>query len=197
MESAYPCTGEHGDDQFGDHREIDSDHIAFLDAQVFKHIGKFIYLAVQVEISEDLPVIGVVSFENNGCLVFLCFQVPVEAIVADIQFPAFEPFHMEIIAERPVRNLRLVKRFEPRQPLFRLLRPEGFRVFDRLLVELIVLSPAFDVRLFPHPVRDGKYLVIKIILINGCHCLLLVLQCFTSCSDDNRAFPFFSNLMLG
>ena len=44
-------TGEHGDGQLGDHRHVDGDAVAGLDAQSFEHVGELADFAVQILIA--------------------------------------------------------------------------------------------------------------------------------------------------
>ncbi len=91
MHGADSRAGKHGDDQFRDHGQIDGYDITFLYSKGFEDIGKFVHLPVHVEVRVNLPVIGVVALEDDGGLCFLCFQVPVQAIVADVELSTLEP----------------------------------------------------------------------------------------------------------
>ncbi|OPY03798.1 MAG: hypothetical protein A4E61_01036 [Syntrophorhabdus sp. PtaB.Bin184] len=169
MDHAYPGAGKHGDDELGDHGKIDRSDIALFEAEALEDVGEPVHFPVQIPVGENLPVIGVVAFKDDGGLVLLRLQVPVQAVVAGVQLAALKPFDVEVVAERPVGDLLLVEGLEPGKPFFGLFRPEGVRVFDGLLVELFVLFPALDVRFFPYPVRHRKYFVVEIGFVSVCH----------------------------
>ena len=72
----------------------------FLDAQLLQDVGELVHFAVHVEVGVDLPVIGVVAFEDDRRLGLLRLQVPVQTVVADIQLSAFKPFHVKVLPSK-------------------------------------------------------------------------------------------------
>ena len=52
MRRADPRTGQHGDDQFGNHRHVDGDAVARFDAQLLQDIGEAADFAVQILIAQ-------------------------------------------------------------------------------------------------------------------------------------------------
>ena len=144
--------------------------VASFDAILFQHVGELVDFTIHIGIGEYFPVGGIIAFKNYGGLVLSRSKLTVKTIVADIELAVFEPFYVQIFAvERPVRYFFLVERFEPGQPFFGLLCPEGVWVFNRLFIKLVIICAAFDVRFFPDPVGNGKYFVVEIIVIRNSH----------------------------
>ena len=52
VEGADPGAGEHRDDDLGDHRQVDPDHVALLDAEVLERVGEALDVAVQVGVGD-------------------------------------------------------------------------------------------------------------------------------------------------
>jgi len=71
-------------------------------------------------------------------------EVAIEAVHRDVELPAGEPLDVGLV-EVVVQDL--VPFFEPGEVLFRLLSPKLVRVIDGLLVQLLVLLDALDMRL--------------------------------------------------
>ncbi|OPZ26777.1 MAG: hypothetical protein BWZ01_01950 [Deltaproteobacteria bacterium ADurb.BinA179] len=164
MQDPDPGACQHGDDQLRNHGKVNGYHIPFLKPEVLEYVGELVDLAVQVPKGIYLPVVGVVAFENNGCLVLLRFQVPVNTVVGRVELSAHKPLHVQVVAEGPVGNLVLVERFEPGQSQQCLLCPEGIRILDGLFIHLVILSPALDVGFLSYPVGNWKNLVKKILI---------------------------------
>ena len=138
MDGADARAGEHGHRSFGNHRHIDSDAVAFLDAARLQHVGKTADLGVQLLVSEFLVVLRIVAFPENGGLVTAFGQVTVDAVVADVECAVLEPLDGNVV--RIVRGvLHLGEGLDPVDALG-LLGPEAVRVLDRTVVHLLVLG---------------------------------------------------------
>jgi hypothetical protein len=88
---ADPGTGEHGDRQLGDHRQVDRHPVALAHPELEQGIGRLAHLTLQVGIGDRpgvaglaLPVVG-----DLGAVPGL--DVPVHAVVRDVQLAAHEP----------------------------------------------------------------------------------------------------------
>ena len=57
--------GEHRDRDFGDHREIDRDPIAPLDAQALQHVREFVDVGVQLAVGDAPHFAGRLSFPDQ------------------------------------------------------------------------------------------------------------------------------------
>ena len=92
MNRANARASEHGIGGFGDHRQIDGDTVAFLHAVLFQHIGKAADLVMQLLVGDFLVVIGIITFPDDGGLVRSLFQMPIDAVIRDVEHAIFEPF---------------------------------------------------------------------------------------------------------
>ena len=101
MRGADARAGLHRDHGLDRHRHVDEDAVGRLDAQRLEAVGELAHLVVQRLIG-DLRHLAVIRLEDDGGLVGLRLQVPVEAVVGGVQLAVVEP------AEE--RRLRLVQR---------------------------------------------------------------------------------------
>lgn len=126
---ADPRAGQHGDDDLGDHRQVDPDHVALLDAEVLQRVGELLHVAVEVGVRElALLALLTAPVECHPVAVAL-LDVPVQAVVGGVELPVLKP---------PVeRRVGLIKDFgrllEPMQ-LLGLLEPPPLPILLRLLV---------------------------------------------------------------
>ena len=97
MHSTDTGAGQHGNWQLGNHLHIQAHSITFLYANTFQNIGKFLYFSQQFAISKGLIFFGVVALPDNGSLIpMTSFHVPVQTIIAYVQFRAIEPFYIAL-----------------------------------------------------------------------------------------------------
>ena len=83
--------GEHGDGQLGDHRHVDGDPVAGLDAQLEQGVGGLRDLALEVGVG-DRPGVARLADPVVGDLVAEAVRdVPVDAVVGDVELAADEP----------------------------------------------------------------------------------------------------------
>ena len=134
MRCADTRAGEHRDREFWDHRHVEDDAVAFLDALGLEHVCELANFAMQFGVRDDPRVAGL-AFPNDRGLVAACaavfFKVPVEAVVTDVQLAADKPLRKRRL---PVEHL--LPRREPGDVLFRARGPVLFGVFIGLLAML-------------------------------------------------------------
>ena len=111
MDRADARAGEHRIGRFRDHRHVDGDAVALLDAVLLHHIGKPADMLVELVVGDLLVVVGVVAFPDDGDLVAALLQMPVDAVVGDIGQAVLEPFDRHLAFERGVLDLGV--RLEP------------------------------------------------------------------------------------
>ena len=101
--------GEHGDGGLGHHGQVDEDAVAGLDAVALEDVGEAADLVVKLFVGEGalfarLAGSGGLAFPDQRGLVGAGgAQVPVEAIVADIELAADEPLGVGLL---PFQHLR-------------------------------------------------------------------------------------------
>ena len=85
-------------------------------------------------------------------LVAPLFELPVEAVVGDIQLRALKILHIDrSLADVEIEIFNLVPLLEEGHVLVGLLGPEARRIGQKLPIELLVLLPALDVGDFANP----------------------------------------------
>src|SRR5262249_42890796 len=132
--------GEHGDGGLRDHRHVDADAIAGLDAQTFQDVRELADLVQQLLIREDADVTGLAFPDDGGLVLPPGRDVTVEAALGEIELAARDPLREGGL---PVEDL--VPLLPPYERLG-LLRPEGLGLLDAFLVQRSVLLQVLDVR---------------------------------------------------
>ena len=91
VRSADPGTGEHRDDDLGDHRQEDPDHVPLADAEILQAVGQALHVAMQVRVGDGAflallaaPVVGDALAEPG-------LDVPVQTVVGDVERAVGEP----------------------------------------------------------------------------------------------------------
>ena len=97
---------------FGDHRHVDRDAVARLDAELLQHVGELADFAVQILVAQHAGVARLAFPDDGGLVLAGGGQVPVEAVVAGVELAADEP-----LRERLVPLEHLVPGLEPVQAL--------------------------------------------------------------------------------
>ena len=152
MDGADPRTGQHRDAGLGDHRHVDADTVTLFDPMGFEDIRELADLFVEFAVRDGALFTWLVADPLDRHLVAALLQLPIEAVVSNVQFRALEILQIDRpFADIEVEILDLVPLLEEGQVFIRLLRPEAGRVGQELCVELFVLLPAFDVRDFTNP----------------------------------------------
>ena len=136
MDGADARAGEHGEGGLGDHRQIDGDAVASLDAVLLEHIGEAADLFVQFGVSDVARDRRIVAFPDDRGLVGARRQMPVDAIHRDIGRAVLEPAYRDVMRVE-ARVLDAGERRDPGQPAA-LLGPKTLRVGQRARVELVV-----------------------------------------------------------
>ena len=120
MRCADASTGEHRDDRFRNHRQVDRDAIPCADAELGKAVSCLGHFALQIAIRQ-VAAIARFAFEPNGHLIAVAvLDMPVDAVIGHIELATHEPTREGGI--RPVQHLREVGL--PRQ-CSGLVSPEG------------------------------------------------------------------------
>src|ERR1700683_2617150 len=91
MDGADPRAGQNGVRGFGNHRQINSDAVAFGDVPVAQHVGQAANVIVQLLVGDLLGVFRIVAFPEDGNLIGTRVQMTVDAIVGGVQRAVFEP----------------------------------------------------------------------------------------------------------
>jgi len=119
MDGADAGAGQHADGQLGDHREIQADTVAFFYSQPFENIGEFADFLVHLLIGDGPVFAGFVAFPLDRDLVGPGLEILVEAVVGNVQLPAFEELHVDIaLLDIEVVVHDLVEGLEPFHILF-------------------------------------------------------------------------------
>jgi hypothetical protein len=116
---ADPRDGEHRGNRLGDHRHIDGDPVALADPEALEDVGQALDLVGQLGVGDAARVAGLSLPQQRDPVAVARFDVPVEAVVGDVERAIREPLRER--GSRPVEHL--CERRVPVQ-LARLLRPE-------------------------------------------------------------------------
>ena len=144
MDRADPRTCQHRNRDLGDHRQINRDPIAFLDAVLLQHIGKTAHCLVQLAIC-DAAILGrIVALPQDRDLLGAARQMAVDAIVAGVQCPIFIPGDANVAVKRGVFYAAIG--FDPVEPVA-VLAPKPVRIVQRMLVKPQVIGFADLARL--------------------------------------------------
>jgi hypothetical protein len=128
---------EHGDGGLGHHGQVDGDAVAPLDPVPLERRREPIDLAVEVPIGQGAGVAGLTLPDEGGLGAAGGGDVPVQAVVGDVELAAHEPLRVRHLPLEPfLPGLEPVELTGPALP-------EAYRVLRRLLVD----SGALDVRL--------------------------------------------------
>ena len=116
---ADPGAGQHRDRQLGDHRHVDRDAIAGLDAELEQRIGGLAHLALEVGVGDRPGVAGLADPVIGDLVAEAALDVAVDAVVGDVELAADEP-----LRERQVPLERRVEVLDPVDALAGQPRPE-------------------------------------------------------------------------
>jgi hypothetical protein len=123
--------GQHGDRQLGDHRHVDGDPVAALDAQALEHVGEALHLGQQVGVGDGAGVAGLALPVVGDLVALPRIDVAVEAVAGHVELPAHEP-----LGERQLPLEDGVPVFVPGHEVGGLLGPEALPVALGLVVDL-------------------------------------------------------------
>ncbi len=97
MDCANARASEHRVGRLGDHRQVDCDPIALLDAVAFQHIGEKSDAMRKLSIGDMGGLRGIVAFPDDRRLVRALGQMPIDAIVSDVGDAVLEPFDRDVV----------------------------------------------------------------------------------------------------
>ena len=127
-----PRAGEHGIGRLRDHRHVDRDPVALLDAAVAHDVGHAADLVVKLTIGDRLRLGRIVAFPDDRDLVAAGVEMPVDAVIGDVGDAVLEPADRDV-AGAEIGVLDPGRGLEPVDALG-FLGPEGVRVPDGSLV---------------------------------------------------------------
>ncbi|KAH3663721.1 hypothetical protein OGAPHI_005122 [Ogataea philodendri] len=136
MDSSKTNNGQHGDQCFGGHWEINSHSITFFDSPALQNTSNLGDLVQQLTVSESGALLLVICLENDGSLVRVGKGMSINTVVARVQFSTNKPGRVTIGQRSSLNVLELLV---PVQVLFGKRSKKTLRVFDRLLVQSFVV----------------------------------------------------------
>src|SRR5882762_932481 len=94
VHDAESRASEHGDGQLRDHRHVNGDAVTSLEpGEIAQHGGDFVHAPVKLLESDDRGGFAFrFRYENQRRFVFVFGKVPVDAVVAGVEFAADKPF---------------------------------------------------------------------------------------------------------
>ena len=134
VRGAEPGAGEHREDGLGDHRQVDRDAVAGADAERGEGVGGLGDLLLEVRVRDGAGVAPFALEVDGDPVAVAGLDVPVDAVVGDVELAADEPLREGGVA--PVE--RRVEVLGPGDPLTGLLRPETLEVGLCLRVERLL-----------------------------------------------------------
>ena len=89
---ADPGAGQHRDDGLGDHRHVDRDPVALLDAELGQRVGGLADLVLELGVGEVAGVVlGLADPVDRDLVAVAGLDVPVDAVVRRVERAADEP----------------------------------------------------------------------------------------------------------
>ena len=132
---ADPRAREHRDDDLGDHRQVDPDDVALLDAEVLQRVGEPLDVAEQIGVGDVALLALLAAPVERDAVAAAGLDVAVQAVVGGVQLAAGEP-----LVERRVGVVEdLGRLLEPVQ-LLGLLDPPALPVALGLVVDRRVVQ---------------------------------------------------------
>ena len=113
VDGADARAGQHGVGRLGDHRQVDGDAVALLDAELLQHVGHAADFAVQLAVGDLLRFGRIVAFPDDGDLVGALGEVPVDAVGRDVQHAVVEPADADIAGVVDVAHGARTVRLDP------------------------------------------------------------------------------------
>ena len=83
--------GQQGHRQLGDHRHVDGDPVALLDAEALEHVGEALHLGEQVGVGDGAGVARLALPVERDPVAPAGVDVAVEAVLGDVERAADEP----------------------------------------------------------------------------------------------------------
>ena len=146
MDRADAGAGEHRDGRLGDHREINRDPIALLNAPRLQRVREPAHRLVQLAVGHPAILARVVALPQDRGLLGALRQMAIDAVVRCVERPVLVPGDMHIALERGAPDLG--ERLDPVDPLA-VFGPKVVRVDERLAVEpeIFGLADLADLRM--------------------------------------------------
>jgi hypothetical protein len=150
------------------HRHVDDDAVALLHAERLESVGEPAHALVKIAIG-DVRDLAIVGLENDGDLVRVAvLEIPVEAVVRDVQLAVREP----LVVRRAAFVERLRERLSPCQVLAREIGPEPLEVSGGLRVHRLPVG-LLHVRLGHEGLRRLEHALFLHDGLDRRHCNLL------------------------
>ncbi len=134
VNNAEPRACKHGDRKLWNHRHINHCAIIGPIPQPFQDTCEAAYQSMQFLIGDGTLIAGLAFPNECGLVLTRCREMPVQAVIAGINFATGEPFGRWRV---PFKRLR--KRTKPSEFLPAHIAPEGFRVLLRAFVQIAIL----------------------------------------------------------
>ncbi len=102
VQHAQSRAGQHRDEGFRDHRQIDRDAVAGDQAQISQRVGGFAHLGLKIAVGQGAVFADPLALPVDGDPTAVAgFDVAVYTVVGDIQFAASEPFGKRTLPTSP------------------------------------------------------------------------------------------------
>lgn len=144
VDSANTRAGQKSDQGLGNHGKIDGNRVALLDAHLLESVGDLRHLAEQLAVCDGAAIALIVGLIDDGRLVGVLKRVAVHAVEAGVQAALREPRIVAVLEAAGVHRLEIAL---PRKQLAGHTAPELLGLLDRLLVQLLVVLEAIEMRL--------------------------------------------------
>ncbi len=115
VDGADPRAGEHGEGGLGDHRHVDRDPVALLDAQALQDVGEPADLLVQLAVGDLAVDLRVVALPEDRGLIAAGREMAIDTVVGDVQDAVLVPADARVVPEVDV--LDPARRLDPVDPL--------------------------------------------------------------------------------
>jgi hypothetical protein len=133
MHGAQAHAGQHDDHDFGNHRQVNGDHVTLLHAEAAEHIGQTAHLVRQLAPAHAARLVWMIALPEDGGQRRLGWQVTIDTVDRGVQRAVGKPADARF--DRIKKGvLDLGKRLDPVE-LRGLLAPEALRFVQRAAVE--------------------------------------------------------------
>ena len=138
MHRADAGASEHGNGRLGNVRHVNEHSIALLASIALQDTREDADFAVKLMIGEHAPFAGLAFPNNGGFVAARAGEMPVQAVLGDIELAANEPFGKR---RPPIENLCPLL---PPQQIGGLFCPKLFGRLDRLRVDFLIFGEGAD-----------------------------------------------------
>src|SRR5258708_28156903 len=169
MRSTDSCASQHRDRQLGSHAHINRDPLSLANSQRLQYVCELLHFLPKLLIRIRPNLAGLAFPDQRRFILTRRFDVPVEAVVGQIDLPPDEPLRPWRL---PFQNV--VPPLEPVQ-IFSGASPEFFRILDRFFIESLVLRYALKISL---PYKFQRRIELSLLVKSGIDVGLIVCDCF-------------------